>query len=472
MIKAVFFDMGGTIDTYTFTPELRLNATPGIDRLLKQAGINLGLTNEQLFEVVTRGLKEYHRVCVQTQEELPSLKVWNSFVFKDFEIDPAKLAPISEELMLFIETRYYDRKMRPEVPEVLDTLRKMGLRIGIISNVNSKSQVPLNLAQYGIKAFFDPIVLSSEYGRRKPDPSIFHYAARLAHVPTSECAFVGDQIERDVVGARKAGYGLVVQIEHQNPNERDVIMDAEPDALIGDLKQMIDLIKQANERPGTMNHALVKAVLFDAGDILYHRPERGLKFKKFLDSLTTSKAEDFDRQKADLLYQVYRGGISQEQYRDSLLKLYGITDPNILAQGKAVLAEEDNSVTFFDGVQETLLALKDAGFKLGIVTDTANPIHTKLEWFEKGGFVHVWDSIISSSEIGTRKPDPIMYNAALQQLDLRPEQVVFVGHKASELQGAREVGIHTIAFNQDSQAVAEYSIENFSDLLTVPLLKV
>ena len=44
-VQAVFFDMGGTIETYTWTPELRLNATPGIRNSLAEAGINLDLTN-------------------------------------------------------------------------------------------------------------------------------------------------------------------------------------------------------------------------------------------------------------------------------------------------------------------------------------------------------------------------------------------------------------------------------------------
>jgi putative hydrolase of the HAD superfamily len=100
--------------------------------------------------------------------------------------------------------------------------------------------------------------------------------------------------------------------------------------------------------------------------------------------------------------------------------------------------------------------LKD-GYMLGIVTDTANPVHAKLSWFERGGFGHVWDSIISSKELGTRKPDPKIYHAALQQLGLTPDQAVFVGHKASELDGARAIGMKTIAFNPDRDAAQTIS---------------
>jgi HAD superfamily hydrolase (TIGR01509 family) len=150
--------------------------------------------------------------------------------------------------------------------------------------------------------------------------------------------------------------------------------------------------------------------------------------------------------------------------------MYGITRPEQLARGKQALIDDDANVAFFEGVPETLLALKERGFLLGIVTDTANSISAKLSWFERGGFGHVWDSIISSMDIGTRKPDPRIYQAALQQLGLTPDQAVFVGHRVSELAGARAVGMQTIAFNYDQDASADYFIGQFSDILKVPVL--
>jgi HAD superfamily hydrolase (TIGR01549 family) len=177
-IQAIIFDMGGTIETFEYTHELRLEATVVIQQKLLDAGINLHLTNEELCKVISSGLDQYKRWCLQTMEELPSERVLSQYAFKDYDIDAQKLSEISEELMFLIETRFYHRKMRPEMPEVLEAIKQMGLKIGIISNVNSYGQVPTNLKEYGIIDYFHPIVLSSEYGRRKPDPSIFHYAAR------------------------------------------------------------------------------------------------------------------------------------------------------------------------------------------------------------------------------------------------------------------------------------------------------
>jgi putative hydrolase of the HAD superfamily len=99
------------------------------------------------------------------------------------------------------------------------------------------------------------------------------------------------------------------------------------------------------------------------------------------------------------------------------------------------------------------------------VTDTANSLSAKLNWFERGGFGHVWDSIISSMDIGVRKPDPSIYQAALRQLGLSPSQAVFVGHRNYELEGARAVGMTTIAFNYDPDAQADCYIAQFCELV-------
>jgi hypothetical protein len=60
-IRAVFFDMGGTIETFRYTRELRLAATPGLQERLASAGIDLHLDNQALYQLVSDGLGRYHR---------------------------------------------------------------------------------------------------------------------------------------------------------------------------------------------------------------------------------------------------------------------------------------------------------------------------------------------------------------------------------------------------------------------------
>jgi putative hydrolase of the HAD superfamily len=471
-IQAAIFDMGGTIETYGYTRTIQLDGTSAIQQVLTQAGIDLRLEDEQLLDIISTGLKQYKQWSIETLVELPPARVWSEYIFRDLGVDIDCLTLIAEELSFLIETRFYCRDMRPEMPAVLKSIQDMGLKIGIISNVNSRGQVPINLANYGIKSYFDPVVLSSEYGRRKPDPSIFQYAAWLAKVPTSQCAYIGDRILRDILGARRAGYGLAVQIRHTfEHGEEDE--GAEPDAVIDQMTELIDLLKEENKSSSSSAafHARpVSAILFDAGDILYFRPNRGKQLTPFLQEFgLVIEAHHLIGKKA-LEFKAYRGLISPSQYHEALLRLYGLTREEDIERGMQVLKAEEDNVSFFEGVPETLAALKSAGFMLGIITDTAAPLSTKLEWFERGGFGNCWDSIVSSKEVGVRKPDPLIYEAALQQLGITAAQAVFVGHKAVELDGARALGIKTVAFNYEEDAAADYYIEKFSDLLSVPLI--
>jgi putative hydrolase of the HAD superfamily len=468
-IQAVFFDMGGTIETFGYTHELRLEATNLIQQRLQQVGIDLKLNNEQLLAVISNGLDRYKRWSIKSLDELRPLRIWSEYVFAGLDVEIDKLAAIAEDLMFLVETRFYCRAMRPEVPAVLAAIKEMGLKIGLISNVCSRGQVPTNLKAYDIIHYFDPIVMSSEYGRRKPDPAIFHYAARLANVPASACLYIGDRIVRDIDGAQRAGYGMSVQIIHDfEHGENDE--GATPDAVIGNMTELLDIL-QANldDEKGPVEPTKVRAFIFDAGDILYFRPERGAKFVAFLKELGLEINPDHVQQKKAIEYRAYRGEIDHDEYRESIVRMYDITQPDLVERGKKALIDDDANVAFFDGVPDTLRALKEKGYLLGIITDTANSISSKLSWFERGGFGHVWDSIVSSMDLGVRKPDPKIYQASLQQLGLSASEAAFVGHRTSELSGARAVGMHTIAFNYDKDASADYFIDNFADLLKVPV---
>ncbi|HLO14480.1 MAG TPA: HAD-IA family hydrolase, partial [Anaerolineales bacterium] len=282
--------------------------------------------------------------------------------------------------------------------------------------------------------------------------------------------YVGDRVARDIEGARRAGFGLAIQIRHDfEHGENDE--GSMPDAVINNMTELLDILRQQSDSEEiNTDTRKIRALIFDAGDILYFRPQRGYGFASFLKELGLEMSPNHAQQKKAIEYQAYRGQITHDEYREAVVSIYGVTQPEQVARGKQALIEDDSNVAFFEGVPETLRALKEQGFLLAIVTDTANSISTKLDWFERGGFGHVWDAIISSMDIGTRKPDPKIYQAALQQLNLTADQAVFVGHRASELAGAHSVGMQTIAFNYDRDASADYFIEKISDLLNVQIL--
>ena len=126
-VKAVFFDMGGTIDTFWYSPEMRLQATPGLQQLLSAHGIDLHLSDLQLYELVTEGLAHYHQWRLGTLEELPVCLVWGRYILGESASNYPQLPEVADDLMVWIETQYYQRKMRPEIPAVLADNPKPGL---------------------------------------------------------------------------------------------------------------------------------------------------------------------------------------------------------------------------------------------------------------------------------------------------------------------------------------------------------
>ncbi|MRS02566.1 HAD family hydrolase, partial [bacterium] len=420
--------------------------------------------------------QKYHHWSVESLVELPADQIWVEYILKDFPQVHSQLKPIAEDLMFYIDTHFFKRELRPEMPAALAQIKAMGLKIGIISNIPSLKQVPYNLEQYGILQFFDPIVLSSEYRRRKPDPSIFYYAARLAKTPTSECAFVGDRIARDIEGAYRAGYGYRVQIRHGfDSGEKDD--GADPDAVIDNMLELVDLLHAQNQKKEPVNNhnhkpnKKLKALFFDAGDLLYHRPNEGKSLEKWLKSLNIYPTSIDPSLQAELKEMAFCNLISRYEYHVRLIRSLGINDETLIQCGVEILQQEDDDITIFKGVPETMRALKEAGFFLGIITDTALPVSTKLNWFERAGFGNVWDAVISSAEVGFRKPDPRIYQAGVDQIGVDFAQAGFVGHKKSELDGAHAMGMPTIAFNPDPDAQADFRIEKFENLLNLAIVR-
>jgi putative hydrolase of the HAD superfamily len=266
---------------------MRLQETPHLQELLAFHGINLHLSDSQLYQLVTGGLAKYHQWRLGTLDELSPGIVWRKFIHGNYEVDFPQLDAVAEDLTVWIETHYYRRQMRPEIPAVLSEIQGRGYKIGLISNVTSRGQVPLNLSQYGIKQYFNPIVLSSEYKRRKPDPSIFHYAARLSNTPTSECIHIGYRISRDIVGAKRAGFKLAIQIKHDfSHGESDE--GTTPDMVLNNISELLDVLSKASLPGKTVQtypspHEHIRAVLFDADGILYYRKNKGQGFNAFIE---------------------------------------------------------------------------------------------------------------------------------------------------------------------------------------------
>jgi FMN phosphatase YigB (HAD superfamily) len=95
-----------------------------------------------------------------------------------------------------------------DVLPTLDELALRGVRCAVVSNWDcSLSEV---LAQLGILERFATVSVSAVVGARKPDSRIFNHALALLGLEPNQVVHVGDDVERDIRGARAADLRAVL----------------------------------------------------------------------------------------------------------------------------------------------------------------------------------------------------------------------------------------------------------------------
>ena len=96
----------------------------------------------------------------------------------------------------------------PETFNTLNQLKSLGLKLGVISNFDTRIYAVLDVL--GIRDFFDAITVSSEAGYAKPDLRIFEAAVHRLGVPASSVLLVGDSLRDDVEAAIRAGLSAIL----------------------------------------------------------------------------------------------------------------------------------------------------------------------------------------------------------------------------------------------------------------------
>lgn len=247
MIKAVLFDMGGTVHTASATPERGVWFARRLLDRLADYGVKLEAKPEVFALALHENAEAYKHWAEENLYELPSAEVWSDWYLKGFGVSREQVAPFSEELSFLYEYERASVMRRPHLRETMQALQDMGLRLGVISNVLSTSLMPHYLAEYGLEQYMEVVLLSSTAGARKPAPAIFRMAEQAMGLTPEEFAYVGDTLSRDVRGVRNAGWRLAIQISNPSVAHRDVGLEhIKPDYLIHDLAEIPAIIQKEN----------------------------------------------------------------------------------------------------------------------------------------------------------------------------------------------------------------------------------
>lgn len=243
-IKAILFDIGGTLRVTNPQEGRDLSKVEEIISILGET-----ISVDEFISRIRKGEKAYRRWCKPNYIELNEAELWTRFLLPEF---PQKF--IRENAIRFNQLWRESRRkyVLPDMVTTMQELSRRGYRLGLISNTTSSVEGYQLLEETGLKDQFGCVILSAEFGRRKPHPSLFIEAARRLGVVAAECAYVGDRPSRDLIGARQSNYGKAVIIntagyvlDEYDPDdydpEKDSHLEIKPDHHIHLLSELLDI---------------------------------------------------------------------------------------------------------------------------------------------------------------------------------------------------------------------------------------
>jgi len=142
-------------------------------------------------------------------EELRILADWQSKYLSKVWTYACEQNGVAQNLAL--EAACYFRTERdrlhpwmPGAKEVLRRIQQTQLKVAILTNGISALQWK-KITRSGLQNHFHTIVVSGDYGRGKPDPSIFFHTLKKLGFTPEKCLMVGNNPRSDILGAQRAG---------------------------------------------------------------------------------------------------------------------------------------------------------------------------------------------------------------------------------------------------------------------------
>ncbi|MFR4415551.1 MAG: HAD-IA family hydrolase [Butyricicoccus sp.] len=245
MINTILFDMGGTLEDIWYNDQTIHSVTGELRTFLNEHDLGTGCNDITFWNKLNSGIRTYKQWSESNELEKKPEEIWPEYYMADFNLDREKLQEVAERLAGMWEVTYYHRELRPKVKETGGT-EKTRVSSGVISNTASLYSVFDVLEQYGIRDYFEDVTLSSVTGYRKPHPSIFQISLRQMQAKPEECAYVGDTISRDIIGAKRMHFGAAIQIQSFLSAQKDAGVDAayQPDHIIRELPELVDYLEE------------------------------------------------------------------------------------------------------------------------------------------------------------------------------------------------------------------------------------
>lgn len=218
-IRAITFDVGGTL----------MHPWPSVGHVYAEVASHYGIRHVSPEKLNSRFAAAWksRRDFRHTREH------WAALVTEVFEMDSGQVQVFFPEL--------YERfggaeswRLFDDVLPALNALASLGIDLAVISNWDERLR-PL-LFGLGLGRYFETVIVSCETGFTKPSSVMFELAARKLGTPPESILHVGDDFDRDTMGAKAAGFQalLIDRAGAQSGGERiRSLADLEKLALAG-----------------------------------------------------------------------------------------------------------------------------------------------------------------------------------------------------------------------------------------------
>ena len=238
-IQAIFFDIGSTLRVTDKDPAFIAEGRRKLAELAKSRE-----DPEVFYQKLKTRYDAYREVSKTALLDYPEIELWQQIMLPD--VDGEYVAAHAQAFTtLWRDSTNGKRLTRFDTVDTIRELYRRGYTLGIIANTVTETEIPDWMAADGVAQCFKTTILSSKVRLRKPDPAIYHLACRCCGVPEANCAYIGDNPDRDVEGTRAAGYGCMVLIDDPKKGRTEK-MQASCDCLIENLSELLDLFPAKN----------------------------------------------------------------------------------------------------------------------------------------------------------------------------------------------------------------------------------
>jgi len=248
-VGAVAFDVNGTL-VHICTDEYREDIFRSIGHFLTYQGIDM--RRNQVRDEYFARLKRQQRESPEQYPEFDAVAIFQSII-DDFGSDytralpPERLAQLPLTLAeIYRGVSRKKLKLYPHVRKMLEALRQR-FPLAIVTDAQSAYALG-ELHKVGLTHYFNPIVVSGDHGFRKPDPRLFEYALQGLGVPAGQTVYVGNDMFRDIYGARQVGMRTVMFDSDQGTKQYE---DCQPDYRITDYRELLQIIGIGDSRRPT-----------------------------------------------------------------------------------------------------------------------------------------------------------------------------------------------------------------------------